>query len=443
MRQLYALLVGGVALTVAVQGCKDPALYVGGPPGAAAALQVSNSKLALAIGETAMIGASALDSVGNATSTMPSFSSCDGSVVSVGTATPFAGFTNAAQLQAAGLGVSCVIVQAAGFTDTVKVSTGPAGVVIVGPDTVGSGNSASYTVEAYDAAGTVLTGTTAYEWSSSNTGRMSVDAASGEAAGKSTGSVTMRLVAPGGANAVKSLVVAPGVFGGALSATSAAPGALITATRAADGPEFDADVAASLDGVSAYVDEITPDAVMFAVPATGSAAAGTLTLANMGPLQIAQTTGFTASKAVEDVYSPGNIDNTCNVPGTIPVFENVMSPLGAVYIVHDGTTHGTGSCLDAGGGGHDHWFTFTTGATGVIDLVATWPLAGDYDLVICDSDAKVAGNDGSCSYGYSGNSNDETMIGVTLAANTQHWFAFETWSGNAGLNNVKIVLTKY
>ena len=122
------------------------------------------------------------------------------------------------------------------------------------------------------------------------------------------------------------------------------------------------------------------------------------------------------------------------------MFGNVKSPGGAVYITHDGGTQGRSSCLE-GGSGYDHWFTFTTGATGVTGIAATWRLSGDNDLVVCDTPAKVAGNDDSCEYGYSGNTNDETLTGMALAANTQYWFAFEAYAANAGINNIKIVVT--
>ncbi|MDH4045713.1 MAG: hypothetical protein OEW06_14780, partial [Gemmatimonadota bacterium] len=87
MKQLIGLLVGGTALAVAVGCSTDPALYLGGPAGPTAALAVSNSRADLRVGGTATVGARGVDAVGNTTADVPNLASCDGSVVSVGTAT--------------------------------------------------------------------------------------------------------------------------------------------------------------------------------------------------------------------------------------------------------------------------------------------------------------------------------------------------------------------
>lgn len=439
MRQLTALVLGGVALAAAVQGCsQDPALYLGGPPGPITDLQLSNSKIALAVGESFMIGATGKDVVGNETADTPSFSSCDPSVVSVASGAGDGVFTASATVQATGLGVSCVLVQAGSFTDTVRVTTGPVGVRVVGPDTVGSGNEGTYTIEAFDAAGAALTGTTAYEWKSSNTARLSVNLETGVAQGKGTGAVAVRLFAPGGANALKNLVVVPGVFSGALSATSAAPGALITATRTATGPKMDADVLVRVGTTNAFVDLITPETVTFAVPATGSTAAAVLSLSNMGSAQIAQTTAFTVTAAAADRWQPGNITNDCSDPTSAPAWSTAKSPLGWVYLTHNGTTQGTRGCQN-GGAGFDHYFIYTTGAADeTVDVLANWTLSGDNDIIICATDYSDCPG-----FGFSpGTLAELDAVDVDLLASTSYFIIFSPWTGNAGTNNIKITVKK-
>jgi len=392
-------------------------------------LQLSSSRLALAVGEAATLGATGLDAVGNATADAVSFASCDGAVVSVGAAAEgLAGFTTSATVQAAGLGVSCVTASAGGFTDTIRVSTGPAGVRIVGPDTVPSGGEGTYTLEAFDAAGAALTGSTAYEWFSSNKALMSIDIASGVAQGKTPGSVAARVFAPGGANAAKTVVVIPGVFAGTLTAASAGPGALITATRAATGPKFDADVGARVGTTAAFVDLITPEAVTFAVPARGSTAATSLSLTNMGPGQVTQTTAFTVTATAADIYQPGNITNNCTAPATPPTWSAVRSP--------NGTSQGTRGCQNSGAvTGYDHYFTYTTGASAeTVDVLAYWTLAGDNDIYVCRTDFS------SCpGSGFSGNTLDELgATNVALAANTSYFIIYSPWTANTGTNNIRI-----
>jgi hypothetical protein len=445
MKRLSAFVVTAVTLSAAVQGCsKEAPLYVGGPPGAEARQALSTSSTAMKIGESAAIGARAEDAVGNVTGAAVAFASCNSSIATVTSGAADAEWTSTGSINGVGMGTTCVTASSGGITDTVEVAVGPAGLVIVGPDTVLSGALGEYSITAVDGAGTAITGTVPLTWTSSNSAQLVVGAPTGEARGRSPGSPNVRVFAPGGANASKKVVVITGVFAGVLSATSGTPGGLITATKAADGEVFDGDTQVKVGGVTAFVDTYTSGGLTFAIPGTGSTAAQTLGFTNLGAGQVAQNTSFTPTLAATDKYQPGNVDNACNVPATIPDFATVKSPANAVYIVHDGRVESS-SCIDGGGAANDHWFTFTTGGSGVIDLVATWQVAGDYDLVICDTADKVANNGASCAYGYSGGSahqNDETMTNVALAPNTKYWFAFEEYDGTLGINNVKIVLTK-
>jgi hypothetical protein len=242
--------------------------------------------------------------------------------------------------------------------------------------------------------------------------------------------VTVRVVAPGGANAVKTVVVVPGVFAGALSATSAAPGELITATRAAAGAPFDADVTVRLGSINAWVDAITTDVVTFAVPATGSTAAGVLLLSNMGSDQIAETTTFTATKALEDVYGPANLDYSQG-----PDVDVVKSATGRIYVVQNGL------CSGGGGADCDDFFTISAGASPrTVTVNLTWVnsagVAGDLDILWVDADfTEYVGNfDGA------GSAKPEVSK-VTIPANTTWRLWINNYSQTAAqFSNVRITL---
>lgn len=452
MKRLFTLVLGAATL-VAVQGCsKEAALYLGGPAGPIASIALSYSGFNIRVDQSATLGARGEDAVGNPTADAVSFSSCDGSVVSVASGTAPENFTAAATLTGAGMGTSCVNVTAGGLSQEVTVNVGPAALKIVGDPIVSynaddptANGPFDFTVAPVDADGNALTGTVPLEWNTSDAGLFMVDHTDGTIVETfSLGSGTLSVSAPGGANDAVTINVAAPEFTGTASANTGDPGDLITLTRAGGGAAFDAGVTAGFGfgGLPAFIDTWTADNLNVVVPTIGVAGRSDLVISDYGPSSLDRRVVFTSTASLLDMFSPGNIDDACNIPSSIPVYENVVSPGNAVYISHDGATQGTGSCLDAGDTGDDHWFTFTTGATGVTDIVATWWLAGDYDLVVCDAAAKVAGNDASCEYGYSGNSYDETMTGVALAANTQYWFAFEVWDGAAGINNVKISITK-
>jgi len=393
------------------------------------------------VGDSMMVGARAEDEVGNATAAATTLSACDG-VSSVTSASSSEEWTTLAFIKGMSLGASCVLAQAAGLTDTIWVSVGPAGVTIMGPDVVGSGNDGAYTVVAVDRAGTELTGAVQYAWTSSNTARLAIDKDNGTVIGKSTGSVDVRLVAPGGANAKKTITIEPGVFAGTLSATSAAPGALVTATRAAGGPTFDDDVTAKLDATGTFIEGFTDNTLTFAVPATGSTAAGVLTLSNMGFEQIAQTTALTATKATADKYAPGNEDATCSgagVPGA-PEFSTIASSGNNVYFVHGGYGTGSGSRGACNGGTQvDHYFAYTAGASGeTIDVELSWNDGSDVDLYVCTPDL------GDCvgSGGGSGSSTGESVTDAVLAANTTYYIIPSMWSSGSNITNIKMHVTK-
>jgi hypothetical protein len=454
MKRLCALVLGAAAL-VAAQGCtsEEPALYLGGPPGPATQYKVSNASLTLMIGDSAEVGARAADAVGNATGDAVTLTACDANVATVASASAEPQWTTTAYLKAVGLGSSCVLVQAAGLTaDTIKVVVGPVGVALSGPAALVSGAQGKYAVTFLGAAGDTLTGVVPLTWSTSSRATMvigPVTADTGLATAQTPGTVLVQVQVAGGADATKSVTVSAGVFTGTVSATTGAPGTLITATRAADGPYWDTDTQVTLGTATLAADYMRPitfgrpdlggTEIVFAIPATGATTAAALRFSNMGSGQLQQTAGtITPTVADVDLYQPGNITNNCTAPAAPPAFATVKSPGNSVYLVHRGSTLGAMGCQN-GGTGYDHYILYRTGsASEAIDVAATWGVAGDNDIYICTT------NFADCpGAGVSGNTLDELgAANVALAANTDYLIIFSPWTAGTGINNIKIKITK-
>jgi hypothetical protein len=271
---------------------------------------------------------------------------------------------------------------------------------------------------------------------------MAIHRLTGEAAGKSPGTPSVRVVAPGGASDQKAARVLAGVFGGTLSAANGAPGQLITLTRASDGPFFDADAAVSVGGTTAWVDSWSASALTFAIPATGATTAGVLGLTNMGPGQVAQNGTFTSNAAFSDAYRPAS-----DGPGTAPAYTAVRSPANWVYFTHSG--YGTGAASRGvlnGGSQVDHYFLITGGANGgsLTEVRLEWTNPGasgvsDFDLIVCDVATET-----DCVFGFSGDPVREVLApagGFALEANTTYYVAASSWLSANNIHNFRLKVT--
>lgn len=332
-------------------------------------------------------------------------------------------------------GEGMVTVSAGGKADTITVQTLPATVEISGaPDTLGSGATAQLVAAPLDVAGNPVTmDASLFTWSADPASVVSVDEVTGLATAQAPGTAVITVEGPGVTGDLPVVVVA-GVFAGTLSATSGAPAGLITATKAAAGPAFDSDSKAALNGLPAWVDAFTANTLTFAVPATGSTAAGVLTLSDMGPNQLAQNTAFTPT-STSDVWSPGNISDDCTLPASPVNYNTQKSASGWVYFSHSGSSQGGRGCWN-GPTGFDHYFTYTTGGTAeTVEVRTEWTLSGDNDLYVCVADLSdncdVAG-------GFSSEDFNEIIGSVSLAANTTYVIIFSPWTAAGGGNLVRL-----
>lgn len=441
MKRQCALILGAVVL-VATQGCsKEPALYIGGPPGPATQQKVSNSNVTVVYGDSVSIGARAEDAVGNPTGTAVTLTSCDANVAAVTSPSSDQQWSTTAYIKGVGLGNSCVLAQAAGLTaDTIQVVVGPVGVIISGPDTILSGATGDYVATFLGAAGDTLTGSAPVTWSTSSRTTMVIGASTGGATGVSPGTVFVQAQVAGGADAKRSAVVVAGVFAGSVSAVSGAPGELITATRAPDGAYWDADTQVRFGSTLAFVDLVRPavlgrpdlgaNELVFAVPARNSTAATTLAFSNIGGAQLAQNTAFTVTQALQDIYGPANLD-----PLAGPDVDAVKSPGSSIYMTS------AGLCAGGVGADCDDFFTIKTGASPrTVTVTLTWnnsaAATGDMDILWCDSAcANYVGNfDGA------GSAKPEVSK-VTIPANTTWRLWINNYAQTATqYSNVKVTL---
>jgi hypothetical protein len=452
MKRLCTLALGAAALA-AVQGCSDePGLYLGGPAGPPAAIRISDSRVDLEAGGSTTIGLRVVDAAGNTVeSGAPTVSSGNGAIATIAVGGASGQWTATATINGLTLGEAALAVSAGGLTAEVVARVGPATYTLVGPASMVSGQTADYEAKLWDLAGNELTlpgGFPPPTLASTQTGRVSLTrtgpltwTATGAAAGPSDVLLATDTTAASYGpyvGARRTLTVVPDVFVGTLSVSSAAPGELVTATKAASGPVFDADSKVTLGATAAFVDGFTANTIRFAVPAIGSTAAATLTLFDMGPLQLAHATTFTATKATEDVYSPGNLSNNGTLPAAVPDYATVQSPSGWVYLTHNGTNQGSRGFLN-GSSGQEHYISYTTGASAeTIDVEARWTLTGDNDIYVCPANAISD----ACPAGFSSGTLAElNAVDIDLAANTTYVIIYSPWTGNAGTNQIRIKIT--
>ena len=161
-------LVGVVAAVVA--GCKsDPTNSLVGHP-ASVGLQFATVRLEVA--DSLPTYAVVLDAGSNPLTDAVTVTACDPTTVTVahvGSGAPLVR-TNF-YIKGIKYGVACVIATADGFTDTMQVATVPDAIKITGgPDTLLSGDSATYAFSYLDKAGIAMTGVPVPTWTSATAG---------------------------------------------------------------------------------------------------------------------------------------------------------------------------------------------------------------------------------------------------------------------------------
>ncbi len=437
MERIFRRAIAAAAMVFVFAGCGDEDLiFAGGTAGPAVAIDLTTSLFELRAGETVTIGMQGRDAAGNAvTASTPTIASGDASVVTAAAGAANDNFAATATVTATGMGETIITVTLGSLSETLTARVGPGSMLITGPDTVGSGNDGQFAITALDINGAAASGTPPLDWVTTNTGRMVVDAA-GLASGRGTGSVTLNVRGAGGAGATKTVVVAPGVFAGTLSATTGDAGALLTITRAADGAPFDDDTEVNLSGEDAWVESFTANDLVIGVPSSGVAGAQDLSIVNIGPGQLEQKTTFTANTAFGDTYQPGNTTNDCTLPTTSPDLMAIRSANNYVYFSHGG--FGTGSAsrgCQNGGAQIDHYFTLTAGASDLnVDLFLEWDNGSDVDIIVCSDPVAF-----TCAFTFfSGDDENEDGSGVTIPAGETWYVVITMWVAGTDISNLRM-----
>ncbi len=423
-RYLLGAVVAGVAGVLAGGCVKDPTASLRN--NAPVRLAVSNRYITVNVGDSLTVSVLVLDGQGNQLGDQVTVSTLDAATVTTTSApasTPMPRTNFFAKAKAYGTGR--IEVSLGSLKDTIRVTTFPASARIAGQtDTLlGSGNAMQLTAQPLSATGVVIAGVSPITWSSSNTSVAVVDV-NGLVTGQAQGIADITLTVPGATTKV-SFVVVPGVFGGTLSASSGVPGDIITITKAASGPVFDADTRVFFRGVRTFIQALTANTLQAIVPGIGATGAVDLLIDNMGPAQVAQKIPFTSSSAsLDDKYEPANDD-----PTTAPVAVN-----GDQFIILHGKC--TDGVFTDPGDDCDDFFTITnsTGATITVTANIAWffgpNLLGttqlpDIDLLWCNA---------ACS-AYVGNFNGATAANpeastITVAAGITRRLYLNLYTGD-------------
>lgn len=211
------------------------------------------------------------------------------------------------------------------------------------------------------------------------------------------------------------IVSAPAAFTGTLSANGGTPAQLITITRPAGGPAFDADTRVFFDGIEAFIAQGgTADAINVAVPVIDKLGQVELRMTRLDAGQAAQAITFTSTtKSFNDPYDAVNND-----PGTAPV----ITANGDYFVVLFGgcvPPFGTGS----GGADCDDFFqiTNTGGSPATVTVNIRWiPVGADIDAYGLDPTFDFCTFDGGCAAATGANPEQFSM---TIPAG-QTWFIY-------------------
>lgn len=378
-RQIYGLL-GVVAIAALGAACKDDPLSDTG--GSLSRLDLESAYREVIIGDSIRTFAIERDALNTPLPPTAAFRSCNTAIATVSAVSDAplvrAGFF----VKGLTYGTTCIIAEAGALADTMQVATFPATLVILGPDSVGSGSVTNFTWEFRDRSGNPVAGVPAPTFSTSDTLRAKVVGAPvGAISALAPGLALITAVGVGspstGLTGVKGVTVVPGTFTGGVAPASGSPGESVKLTNAVGGPGFDADTRVFINGVETFKFNTTTDSVRFIVPGVGVAGSVTLGLTAMGAAQVAQNGTFTSNSALfADTYDAVNDD-----PTTSPV----ITTNGDYFVVMHG------ACPDGvptdPGDDCDDFFTITN-AGAVPDTMTVrldWFDGADVDILWCNS----------------------------------------------------------
>ncbi len=417
-RLLFGMLSLGLVVGFATGCTSDPTAALRGSPDR---VKSSRSFVNTVIGDSVSVKSWTLDEQGNTLTLLPTATSQNAAVATI---TVDSVLTNQPQdqlfyfVKGQGHGATIVIASVEGIADTIQIESFPAQAVFVSPpDTVGSGDTGTFACEAQDTGGDPITGdpfTCTYE--SADTDVVEVVDSTGAWTAKAPGSSLITVTVEGGAEGVNLMTVEPGTFAGTLSASTGVPGDIITVTKDAAGPDFDADTHVFFGGVEAFIDNLAAGAIDVAVPATLQSGTINLLFTGLGSGQLAQTAAWTSDPTPDDPYDPNG------TPDIGPVVAN-----GNYYIVL--------TAADV-----DNFFTVanTTGGDLIITITASWFTDADVDVLWCNAGcAAWVGN-----FDAATGANPEVTT-VTIGAGVTWNLLMNLYTGATSADNVKFTVSGF
>ncbi len=311
MTRRFFGLQGALLGMLAIGSCKQDSITTVGI-GTPAAVAVELHARTVLVADSVRTFAVVTDKVGNPLSIPVTFATgCTAGIVSVGSASDAPLVRTAFIVRALAYGNGCVIASAAGFVDTMKVTTLPASLVVTGvagtvagkPDTANSGSVVTYSYAYKDKAGVVMTGlpaSTVPTLSSADTTIAKPTALT--VAGRAPGVVTLTLrgliALPAGVvdtlSALKSLAVLAIPFTGTTS-SPADPGAILTVNADPTGPPFDANTATTIGSI--ITGSLTATSFQVRISDLSSAGAHSFSVTGVGPNDIAYSGGTYTTNA--------------------------------------------------------------------------------------------------------------------------------------------------
>jgi hypothetical protein len=222
----------------------------------------------------------------------------------------------------------------------------------------------------------------------------------------------------------------PAAFLGTLSANGGIPAQVVTITRAAGAPAFDADTRVFFDGIEAFIAQGgTADAINVAVPVIDKLGQVELRMTRLGTGQQAQKVEFTSpSKNFSDPYDAVNND-----PGTAPV----ITANGDYFVVLYGGCH---SGVASSGADCDDWFKIrnTGGSTATVTVEALWDDGdADIDLFGLDPTFDFCTFDGGCA-GATGADPEEVTFSIPSGETWYIYLNYWEADGQHNLTRVRV-----
>jgi len=380
-------------------------------------VQSNRSFAVIAIGDSVSSSSWVTDEQGNTLTLLPTIASDNAAVVSV---SPDSSLTNRPANQAfyfvkgIGHGATVVIATSDALADTIVFESYPAKVQFVSPpDTVGSGETGTFVCDPQDRGGSTVTGDPVHcIYESDDTDVVAVVDSTGAWAAKAPGLASVTVTVEGGAESSTPMTVEPGTFAGTLSASTGTPGQIITVTKDAAGPDFDADTHVFFGGVEAFIDDLAAGAIDVVVPATGVAGSIELLFTNLGTGQLAQTTAWTSDATLDDPFDPN-----ASCVGAVGVN-------GDTYIVLDPADT-------------DNYFQLinSSGAAVAVTVDAEWFTAADVDILVMNTGCTAF----TATDGATGANPEHSSF--TIPAGTTWQLRMNLYTAGSAADNVKFTIT--